>query len=62
MRVWKPWFAWYPVELQYPNKTVWMRWVEYEEVYAGVDHLWNRATTVSHYRLPDSAPEFRMPK
>lgn len=59
---WKPWFAWYPVELQYPRKIVWLRCVEYEEFRLGelTGAAHSGPVTIIHYRLPDSAPEFRM--
>lgn len=58
---WKRWFAWYPVELQ-NGGSAWLRSVEYEQyvsypiggAYSG------GPTVITHYRLPDDAPEFRM--
>ena len=58
---WTRWFAWYPVKLQ-NGECYWLREVEYEQyrtqpitgAFAGGSRI------ITHYRLPDDAPEFRM--
>jgi len=58
---WISWFAWYPIRLQFEDKLVWLRWVEYEQISVG-QPISGGPILITHYRLPDSAPEFRMEK
>ena len=59
MNGWKPWFAWYPVELQ-DGQWIWGRTVEYQQIRMGRSSgaFGSGPTTITHYRLPDDAPEF----
>jgi hypothetical protein len=58
---WTRWFAWYPVELQ-NGSSAWLRSVEYEQIMIGqrIGAFGSGPSIVTHYRLPDDAPEFRM--
>lgn len=61
MKNWTRWFAWYSVELQNGCKVCW-RWVEYEQRTVGhsTGAYGSGPEVITHYRLPDDAPEFRM--
>lgn len=59
---WKRWWAWRPVRLQINDRRVWLRTVEYEQIREGrpTGAFGSGPVTITHYRLPDDAPEFRM--
>lgn len=62
MTHWKRWWAWRPVRLQIDDRRVWLCWVEFEQIWIGqrTGAFGSGPVTITHYRLPDDAPEFRM--